>query len=117
MKESTKIEQLLKHFYKTHRKKEVVRQYGIYPWELTGSSGIQFGDGGDQLATVNRMKARGWIEILDFPRARQVESFHKIRLTEEGIRYAEELLKPICYRYIKDIYVATVEGITRGLNK
>lgn len=117
MKESRKIEQLLKHFYKTYIKKEVVREYGIHPWELTGSSDIQFGNGRDQLAAVDRMKERGWIKILNFPRAKRIESFHSIQLTEEGIRQAEDLLKPTFLRQLREVYVATIEGITRGFKK
>ena len=117
MKESQKIERLLKHFYNTYMKKEVIRQHGIHPWELTGSSNIQFGNGGDQLVAVDRMKERGWIKILNFPRAKRIESFHSIQLTEEGVRHAEDLLKPTFLRQLREVYVATIEGITRGLKK
>ena len=117
MKESEKIEHLLKVFYDRYQKEEIVRQYGLYPWDLTGNSGTDFGDAGAQLAAVDRMRARGWIRILNFPRAKRVLSGHRIQLTEEGISHAEELLKPAYQRHLRDFWVSTVEGITRGLKK
>jgi len=117
MKASETIEHLLKVFYDRYQKEEVIRQYGLYPWDLTDDSEIDLGDGGAQLATVDRMRAKGWIKILNFPRDKRVASYHKIQLTEEGISYAEELLKPAYQRHLRDFWVSTVEGITRGLKK
>ncbi len=117
MKAGATIEKLLIVFYQIHQESGVVRQYGIYPWNLTGESGIRFSDGGDDLAAVTRMKKRSWIQILNDPRAKRVESWHKIQLTEEGISYAEKLLKPAPLRYLRDIYVATIEGIARAFKK
>lgn len=117
MNASQIIEHLLKAFYERHLSEDIIRQYGIYPWVLTDSSGIPFADGGDALAAVDRMRARGWIKIPNSPRAMRVAHYHRIQLTEEGIRHAEELLKPNLERLLKEFYITTVEGITRGLKK
>lgn len=118
MKASEIIEHLLKVFYKRHSGDAVVREYGLYPWELTDGSGIRFGDDdGDALAAVERMRVRGWIKILSTHRTERVKPFYKIQLTEEGINRAEELLKPTYHKHLRDAYVATIEGIARGLKK
>ena len=109
MKPSKVLERLLKTFYREYCDNEVVRQYGWYAWELTDVSGIDFGDAGDAWAAVNRMRERGWIRI----RARTTS----IQLTEEGIRYAELLMRPWYHRHVRDGFVAFVEGVTRGLSK
>lgn len=117
MNASRIIEHLLKVLYKRHMNEDIIRQYGIYPWELTDNSGIRFANGGDALATVNRMFIRGWIKIVNFPRAKRVASYHRIQLTEKGIQRVEELIRPNLKRFLKEAYVTTIEGITRGLNK
>ena len=114
MKASERIEQLLKVFYQIYQRDGTVRQYGLYPWNLTDKSGIRFTDAGDALATVNRMKAREWLKTEYKGR---VKSYHRIQLTEQGIQYAEELLKPTLVRHLRGAYVATIEGITRAFRK
>lgn len=119
MNASQIIERLLKVLYKKHMKDNILRQYGIYPDRLTKSSDIQFANSGDALAAVNRMFMRGWIKIVNFPRAKQVKLYHTIQLTEKGIQRAEELTesKSNLKGFIKEAYIATVEGFTRGFKK
>lgn len=117
MKPSKDLEHLLKVFYRMYCKNEVVRQYGLFPWELTGASGIHFGDAGDALAAVERMRERGWIKVPSTRHRGRVGPSDRIKLTEKGIGHAEWLLGPRYRRYLKDIYVATVEGITRDLTR
>lgn len=117
MKASKFPEHLLKVFYRMYCENEVVRQNGLYPWGLTNASGINFGDAGDALATVDRMRERGWIKVLSTRHRGRVGPSDRIKLTEKGIGHAEWLLGPRYRRYLKDISVATVEGITRGLTR
>jgi len=117
MKAGEIIEQLLIIFYRTYEGCGTVRQYGIYPHSLTDNSGIRFSDAGDALAAVRRMKDSGWVRILNDPRAKRLESWHKVQLTEEGISYAEELSKPAIFRYLRNICIATKEGITKRFKK
>jgi len=117
MKAGEIIKRLLIIFYRTYEESGTVRQYGIYPLSLTDNSGIQFSDAGDALAAVGRMKDRGWIRIFNDPRAKRLESWHKVQFTEEGISDAEKLSKPAFFRHLRGIYVATMEGITRRLKK
>ena len=111
MKASKVIEQLLIVLYKISQKDGTVRQYGIYPWNLTDESGIQFDDAGDALAAVNRMKARGWIKA---GYKGSVELYHSVRLTEQGIEYAEELLKPFLIKHLREI-IAIIGAFTRTM--
>ena len=117
MKAEEIIERLLIFFHRIYLDSETNRQYGIYPHSLTDNSGIRFNDAEDALAAVMRMKDRGWIRILNDSHANKIESRHRIQLTEEGIRYAEYLSKPFIFRLVRDIYVATAEGITRSFKK
>lgn len=117
MKASKDLEHLLSVFYDKYRKESVVRQCGIFPWSLTESSGIQFGDAGDALAAVNRIRERGWIKMRFARRRHRIGPGDRIQLTEEGIRHAEELLRPWYRKSLREIYVATVEGITRGITR
>ena len=117
MRASKELEGLLKVFYRKYQENGVVRQYGLDPWNLTDESGIHFEDAGDALAAVDRMKERGWIKILPIHRAGHVGPSDRIQLTEKGIRDAEWLLRPWCLRCLRDAYVVTVEGITRGLTR
>jgi len=117
MRASKDLEHLLKVFYRKYQENGVVRQDGLWPWNLTDESGIHFEDAGDALAVVSRLKERGWIKILSTRHAGSVGLSDKIQLTEEGIRHAEWLLRPPCLRYLRDAYVATIEGITKGLTR
>lgn len=120
MNASQTIEHLLKHFYRRFQEEEVKQQYGITPWELIGSSGIYIGDGGAQLAAVERMIDRGWVKIIKrhLPsRTKRLLSSDNIQLTEEGIKEAERLSSPLIIRYFRDIYVATIEGIARAFRR
>lgn len=117
MKAGEIIERLLIIFYRTYQDSGTNKKYGIYPKSLTDSSGIRFVDEGDALAAIGQMKERGWIRILNDSGAQQVESWHKVQLTEEGISYAEKLSKPAFINSLRGIYVATVEGIARRFKK
>jgi len=117
MNASQTIEHLLKHFYKLHIAKDVIRSYGIGPYQLMSSSGIRVGDALAQLATVERMIGRGWLKIIKrrLPsRTKRLLSSDSIQLTEEGIKEAERLSSPLIIRYFRDICVATIEGIARA---
>jgi hypothetical protein len=117
MKTEEIIKRLLIIFYRTYKISGTVRQYGICPHSLTDNSEILFSDAQDALAAVERMKDSGWIKILNEPSAEQLESWHMVQLTEEGISYAEELSKPAIFRYLRDIYNAINEGITKRFKK
>ena len=117
MKVTKSLEDLLKEFYRQYTRNEVVRQYGLGPWQLTGKSRFPLGDGGAQLAAVDRMIELGWVKILPDGRARRVRSSDSIQLTKEGIREAERLMRPWYLRHLRDFYIATVEAITRGLRR
>jgi len=117
MKAEEIIERLLLIFYRTYKDSDTVRQYGICPHSLTDNSEIQFSNPEDALAAVGRMKNRGWLKILNDPNAEQLKSWHMVQLTEEGISYAEELSKPAIFRYLRDICIATKEGITKIFKK
>lgn len=114
---SKDLEYLLKAFYRKRQENGVVREYGLYPLNLTDESGIHFEDAGDALAAVDRMKKLGWIKILSIHHAGRIGPSDSIQLTEEGIRHTEWLFRPRCLRYLRDAYVATVEGIIRGLTR
>ena len=111
------IERLLMIFYRTYKDSGTVRQYGICPHSLTDNSEIRFSSAQDALAAVGRMKDRGWIKILNDPDAERLEDWHMIQLTEEGISYAEELSKSAIFRYLRNICIATKEGITKRFKK
>lgn len=115
MKASEVTNALLLVLYKKHTEDSVIRQYGIYPWNLTDYSGIHFDDAGDALAAVERLVSRGWVEVDSRRKIRHLSPGDKIKLTEEGIDKAEELLKSPLFRHLKDIYTATVAGIIKGL--
>ena len=119
MNESRKVEYLLKYLYKRFMEDDVVRSYGITPWVLIDNSrirslGIDVGDGLAQVATVDRMRERGWIKILNPTRDNKLHHTSNVQLTEEGIKEAERLLSPLVVRYLRDVFVAIVEGITRA---
>ena len=117
MKVRAELEHLLKVFYTIYAEDSVVRQYGIYPWNLTDRSGISFEDAGDALAAVNRMREQGWIRVLSARHAGPVGPSDRIQLTKEGIGYAEWLRRPWFLKHIRSIYAATVEGITRAITR
>jgi len=116
MKVTEQLEHLLKMFYTIYCEDSVVRQYGIFPWELTDKSGIHFDDAGDALAAVDRMREQGWIKVLSAHGATGiVRPFDRIQLTKEGIRHMEQVERPWLLRHLRDIYVATIEGIIRAV--
>ncbi|MBI2856221.1 MAG: hypothetical protein HYX93_05175 [Chloroflexi bacterium] len=117
MKSTTRMHELLKVLYRIHCSDPVVRQYGIYPWELTDKVPHAFADAGDALAAIERMRSLGWIKVLIPSRARQVGPSDQIHITEEGIREAERLLGPWPLRYARGIFVAVIEGIVRAYKK
>jgi len=93
-----------------------VRQNGIFPWNLTEGSGLPLEDAGDSLAICQRLLDRGWARIISRKkRGKMLQPWDSITITEEGIDKAEELLKTPKFRFLKDIYTATIEGIVRGL--
>ena len=103
MKAEEVIRRLLIIFYRAHKSNETVRNYGIHPHSLTDNSEIPFSDAQDALAAVGRMKDKGWIMILNDTGAEQVESWHMVQLTKEGIDYAAELSKLVIFRYLQGI--------------
>ena len=117
MKTEGIVKRLIIILYRTYRDSETNRKYGIYPLSLTNNSGIRFGNAQDALAAIEKTRDKGWIKILNDPQAKQVETWHKIQLTEDGIIHADELLRPAMFKYLRRIYVATVGSITKGLKK
>ncbi len=122
MNASQTIEHLLKHVYTQFQRDEVIQEYGTTPWELTDISGIDVGDAGAQLAAVERMIDRRWVKIINSHsrlsrRRTGLLPSDSIQITEEGIKEAERLLSPFVLRHLRDIYVATIEGIARALGR
>jgi len=117
MKAEEVIRRLLIIFYRTHKNNETVRNYGIHPHSLTDNSEIPLGDAQDALAAIGRMKDRGWIIILNDTGAEQLESWHMIQLTQEGIAYAAELSRLAISRCLRNICIATKKGIGRIFKK
>lgn len=87
------------------------------PWELTDHSRLPLGDAGDALAWVNMMWKKGWIRPLKKTVRGRIASSTNIQLTVDGIDYAEKLMQPKYGKHIKNVYMATIEGITRGLTR
>lgn len=93
MKPSEYPEYLLRVFLNEYEQNEVVRQYGLYPWELTDKSRLRFGDAGDALAAVEQMRKRGWIAPLHGQRVR-IQPSVRITMTPTGIDHARQLMRP-----------------------
>lgn len=117
MKVSAELEHLIRVFYGIYTRDSVVRQYGIYPWNLTERSGISFEDAGDALAAVNRLREQGWIKVLSPRHSGPVGPSDRIQLTKEGISYMEWLQRPWFLKHFRSIYVTTVEGVIRAITK
>ena len=117
MKVSKDIEHRLKVFYRRYREEELVRQFGLFVCYLGDEYGIHSGNLGAKVADANWMMERGWIKVLSACPTGHAGISSMVQFTEEGIRYVEWLQRPLCLRPLRSIYVATVEGITRGLKK
>ena len=120
IKPSEYPEHLLMIFYGKYNEDSAVRRDGLRPTDLTEESGIRFENVKDDLATVDRMRKKGWIVPLHGNPTQCIRSFDRIMLTQEGIDHAERLIQSKSGRIIeliRVIYVATIEGITRAFKK
>ena len=117
MKTKEIIEQLLVIYYRTYQDSEVNRKYGIQAKSLTDNAGVRFDNEEEALAAMEQMKDKGWIINLNDTPAQQIENWHKVQLTEEGLSYAEELSKPVFIRCPQATYAALRKGIAKGPEK
>ena len=100
------IKQLLVIFYRTYRDSKANRKHGMYARSLADNAGVRFDNEEDALAAIRQMKDKGWIINLNDSPEQQLESWHKVQLTEEGLSYAEELSRPVFIRCMQAISAA-----------
>ena len=98
MKSGRVPEHLLGTFVAEYDKHPVVRQHGLFPWELAERARIRFGDEAGLLDAVNQMKARGWIAPLSPAAPERLRSCDRVVLTKLGIARGSErgLLGEMC---------------------
>jgi hypothetical protein len=107
---------LLIILYKRYIENEAVREFGVTPWNLTEDSDLPLEDAGDSLVICQRLIDRGWARIMSWKkRGKMLAPWDPMTITEAGIDKAEELLTSPKFKFLKDIYTATIEGIVRGL--
>ena len=111
------IERLLVIFYRTYQDSKSNRKHGVYAKSLTDNAGVRFDNEEEALAAMEQMKDKGWIINLNDTPAQQIENWHKVQLTEEGLSYAEELSKPVFIRCLQATYAALRKGIAKGPEK
>jgi len=108
--------QLLKLLYKIYCRDNTVRRHGMYPWNLTERSGINFKDGGEALSVVYLMWRYGWISIVSPKIKNRVTPFCRIQLTLGGIKEAQsKYLHAKSQSHPKGFYTTTEENINRDV--
>jgi len=108
--------QLLNLLYKTYCQDITVRRYGIYPWNLTERSGINFTDGGHALSAVYLMWRYRWIRIVSPMAKNRVTPFYRIQLTLGGIKEAQSnYLHTKSKKRLQGFYTTTIENINRDV--
>jgi len=113
-----KQEQFMKFICDKYDRDDTFQQYGEYPWSLITESRLNFGDGGAQLAAMELLRKRGWIEIVKTSRNTGRGSIRittKIRPTMEGILHVQESRQHALKRHWPKVIAATTEGVIKGL--
>ncbi|MDD5511109.1 MAG: hypothetical protein PHI12_09920 [Dehalococcoidales bacterium] len=111
-----KLEKLMKFMCDKYEKSDVFRQYGEYPWTLMDESGIDFGDGGAQVAAMDVLRQYGFIEIVGRNRGNKKIGFNtKVRPSIKGMEFVRDKEKSALSQVWPKVVTAIAEGITRGL--
>ncbi len=109
------LEELLAFMCNKYITDDVFRQYGEFPWPLMDESGMDFGDGGAQIAAMDLLREYGFIEVVGAGRGRKISLTSKVRPSIKGMEFVRDKRKSILAKEWPKIVSAVTEGIVKGL--
>lgn len=109
----SKLKQFMKFINQKYEKDGTFRSYGEFPWTLITESGIDFGDGKEQLRAMDILLQQGLIECVNFKTSKHIELTSKIRPSLQGLKST----KQDWMKVLEIVTKAIAEGVIKGLSK
>ena len=108
-----KLKKFMKFINQKYEKDGTFRSAGKFLWTLIDESGIDFGDGAEQLSAMDILLQQGLIECVDIKTSRHVEMTSKIRPSLQGLKST----KQDWMKVLETVTKAIAEGVIKGLGK
>ena len=108
-----KLKQFMKFINQKYETDGTFRTYGEFPGVLINHSGIDFGNGKEQLSAMDVLLQQGLIECVKYKKCSHVESGFRIRPSLSGLKSTKQDWAKVFETVTKAITEGAIKGFIR----